>query len=412
MRRTATACLVVAAALALPRTSRADVRVFTNPDPAADTLRSLDLYGWVQPRFSWQQTDTRPEVNLQPHPSFTLRRARLGGVAKVNEWLRAQFELELSVGVELYDAFLVAQPLPEIGASAGQMRVPFSRQNMMSSRALQFPDMAYFIAPKFVVDRDIGAMLQGKAWDGKVSYAAGVFNGNDPGRNQRDNNDDYLLFAARVEATPFAPVPRFEGDLRSDDDRKKPALNVGVGAMHNRLEDKHFNRTYLGADLAFYFRGASLYAELYGRRDADDSGAPTCSAGSPGWVFHDDTTAGRTCVTAVGWNVQAGYFPDLPFARDHVELALRVQRFDPVREVDKPQIGERELEGTNPTWGYQGTTIGLNLYARRAHDAKLQASYEIRNETKACLEGQGDGTHACTGHIRNNLFLLQATAAF
>ncbi len=91
----------------------------------------------------------------------------------------------------------------------------------------------------------------------------------------------------------------------------------------------------------------------------------------------------------------------------------RVQRFDPYVEVTAPgaDAGERELDQSNPTWGYMGYVVGLNVFPLSwGHNFKVQASYEIRNETKRCLTGQSG--KACTGFIGNNLFLLQGTVGF
>jgi hypothetical protein len=114
----------------------------------------------------------------------------------------------------------------------------------------------------------------------------------------------------------------------------------------------------------------------------------------------------------MGWNVQAGYFPPLPFTREHLEVVARVHYIDPNIGVKNPanDNGARDLDQSNPTRGYRGYVFGLNLFVDRGHKLKLQASYEIRNETKRCLEGQsGNG---CTGFIKNDIFTLQGTAAF
>lgn len=392
------AALSALAVVTASTAASADVRVFET-DAHVPPL-SLDLYGWIQPRFSLQQQDARPDVNFTPNPAFTLARTRLGAVVNYGLWARAQIEIELARDTaQPIDAFVVANPLHEksatLSVTLGQFRVPFSRQNLLPSKAYQLPDNAYFVTPKFLVDRDIGGQLGVDLFEGRGKLMVAIFNGNDPGRGQTQNIDPYFLFAGRLEVSPLGAAPRFEGDLRPLDERHKPLVTLGGGAMRNRADDKHFNRTYLGADLGFWWEGFSLYAEYYHRKDQ-----PV------------DAPAGAQAVTAEGFNAQAGYFPPLPFVREHLELAFRVQRFDPDKEVTQPakDVGARDLEQSDPTWGYLGLTFGLNGYADRGHHLKMQASYEIRNETKRCLEGQsGD---ACSGFIKNNLLLFQATAAF
>jgi hypothetical protein len=377
----------------------ADVEVFNLDAPKIPKL-SLSLYGWVQPRFTSQQSDERPGVNLSPNPAFTVQRARLGTIARLGKWGRAQFEIDVAKEfTQALDAFVVLTPIDEEWATLnlqfGQFRVPFSRQNLLPSRTFQLPDVAYFVAPKFLVDRDIGAMVSSELFKKRAKVSAGVFNGNDPGRGQAINSDPYFLFAARVEASPLGPAPRFEGDVRPLDERQNFLFTVGGGAMRTRFEDKHFYRSYYGVDAAAWWRGASIYGEFY---------------------YHTDdpivATGASASVKQIGVNGQVGYFPPIPWVEEHLELVGRVEYIDPNVSVKQPasDSGSRELDGANPTWGYLGLVFGGNLFFDRGHDLKVQATYEIRNETKACLAGQSGAQ--CAGAIANNLFITQITAGF
>lgn len=393
------AAAALSASLLSAAPAAADVTVYRAP--SFGDFR-LDLYGWAQPRFTWQEADDRPEVNFQPNAAFTVNRARLGTAASFGKWGRVQFELELAREVgQPFDAFVVVSPVHtekvNLSLQAGQFRVPFSRQNLINSMSYQFADMAYFVRPSFIVDRDLGAMLTADLWDGRLRLQAGVWNGNEPGRGQTQNLDPYFLGAARVEISPLGRPPRFEGDLRPLEEQRRPLVTLGFGVMRNRLEDKHFDRKYLGADLAAYYRGASLYAELY---------------------YHVDdplTTVGPSATTRVrqmGWNVQAGYFLPLPWVREHLEIVGRVEQFDPNMDVKAPvnDNGARDLDQSNPTWGYMGFLFGANYFLNHSHTLKAQVSYEVRNETKRCLAGQVDP--GCTGYIKNNLLVMQVTAGF
>jgi len=281
----------------------------------------------------------------------------------------------------------------------GQFRVPFSRQNLIQGFAHQLPDPAYFVEPKFIVDRDIGAQLGGDILDGRAIYALAMMDGNGPRVDK--NDDDYFLFAGRVELSPLGRFPRFEGDLRDDEGRKKPLFYVAGGAMQNRIRSTSYRRRHVGADASFIFQGASLYAEFYYRRDTPDGS--TESANLPR-------------VTALGFNVQAGYFPPLPYARDHLEVGFRFQRLDPSREQKEFPLGD-DLTASNPVQGFQGIGFGLNWFAQRNHNTKVQAYYELRNELKKCAPGErkpelSPSDAGCTGFVKNDVFLLQATAAF
>jgi hypothetical protein len=409
MRCRAALCALLLAFL--PRAAAADVRVFDSEVKGLPV--HVDLYGFAAPRLAVQENDTRPEVEFTPNPAFTLARARLGVIGALSDRAELRFEMELgkdfSQGIDAYiEGKPFVHPMATVGVRFGQFRVPFSRQNLIRSSDFQLPDPAYFVTAKYLVDRDIGAMVLGRFWRERIRLSAGIFNGNDPGRGQTINVDPFFLYAARLEVAPLAPPPRFEGDLRDEEERHKIAVLAGGGVMFNTIDAKHYNRFYVGGDAGVWFEGASLYAEIYRREDRANC--------------FDDASKGAVCpagisspppITAEGWNIQAGYFPHLPWVHQHVEIVARVERFDPYVEVTQPghDAGERDLDQSNPTWGYLGYVFGLNVFPLSwGHNLKVQASYEIRNELKRCLVGQsGSG---CTGYINNNLFLLQGTVGF
>ncbi len=375
----------------------ADVTVFQAP--SVGDLK-VDLYGWVQPRFTAQQHDDRPSVMFDPQPAFTVQRARLGTVGTFGPWGRVQVETDFAGdAVTALDAYAVLSPIHErvarLDLTFGQFRVPFSRQNLLPSSSYQFPDVAYFIAPAFIVDRNLGAKMGVDLFDGKLRLEAGVFNANDPGRGQTINVSGQFLAAARFEISPLGRPPSFEGDLRPLYEQHHPVFMIGGGAMRDRLEQKDFDRKYVGADLSALWYGASLYGEVYYHVDDPAHAMPS--------------TAG---VRQLGWNVQAGYFPPVPWVREHLEAVFRVEYFDPAMDVLHPtgDSGARDLNQTNPTWGYMGFVFGANYFLNHKHTLKAQATYEVRNETKECLQGQSPPN--CTGYISNNLFVAQITAGF
>ncbi len=263
--RALSSALLALATLAGAAPAAADITVFEAPS-VADF--KLDLYGWVQPRFTYQQQDNRPSVLFDPIPAFNVQRARLGTVASLGPWARAQVEIDFSGQYALpFDAFVVLSPIHEKAATlnltAGQFRVPFSRQNLLPSVAYQLPDVAYFVAPSFLVDRDIGGKIWSDLFEGRLRLQIGMFDGNNPGKGQAIKTDPDFLAAARVEVSPFGAAPRFEGDLRPLSAQHHFILTLAASAMRHRADEVHFNRNYVGADLAAYWEGASLYGEFY-----------------------------------------------------------------------------------------------------------------------------------------------------
>src|SRR5690606_9056455 len=71
-----------------------------------------------------------------------------------------------------------------------------------------------------VPGRDVGFQLWGDLWKGRLSYAAGVFNGVADGRNTSNSDfEDHRDFAGRVFLQPF----------RESDSRHLKGLGFGLG---------------------------------------------------------------------------------------------------------------------------------------------------------------------------------------
>ncbi|MBS1119758.1 MAG: Phosphate-selective porin, partial [Deltaproteobacteria bacterium] len=167
---------------------------------------TVQLGGFLQALYRARQDDANAAADTN---GFKLARVRLTGLAQTragNLELSAFVEAELQPSFELEDAYAtVVRRLPhgKLSVDGGQMRVPISRQNLLSDSRLAFVDKAQLatIAP----DRDLGvrAALQLKPARSvpEVRVIAGAFNGE--GKNQVENiNQDYL-YAGRLEITPF-----------------------------------------------------------------------------------------------------------------------------------------------------------------------------------------------------------------
>ncbi|NUN50179.1 MAG: hypothetical protein HUU15_15230 [Candidatus Brocadiae bacterium] len=88
---------------------------------------------------------------------------------------------------------------PELRLRAGLFKEPISLETLEDTRWWDFPEnsIVYMHAPL----PDLGFMVHGRAFDGFLGYAAGVFNGAAPG--PRDENSDKDV-AGRVQLTPSA----------------------------------------------------------------------------------------------------------------------------------------------------------------------------------------------------------------
>lgn len=149
--------------------------------------RMLRLHGWAQTRF----TDAAGIKN-----SFELRRARLDMRGDITDKIAYRMQVDFVRSPVLLDAYVDLNHLSWAKLRVGQFKVPFSFENLTSSRDLLTIERS--VAVLALVPgrdtgnngRDIGFRLEGNIvrGDGKpiFDYTVGMFNG--AGINRRDDN--------------------------------------------------------------------------------------------------------------------------------------------------------------------------------------------------------------------------------
>lgn len=118
-------------------------------------------------------------------------------------------------------ATVTYQPIDEVGATLGVMRIPFTVQAQSANSLLMFPRRS---PPNrvFVSGADVGGLLHADIEEGIVTGAAGVFNGDSLGLQLPNKIARGVVFAGRADINPFGRFPFGEGD------RGGP-FRVGVG---------------------------------------------------------------------------------------------------------------------------------------------------------------------------------------
>lgn len=260
---------------------------------ALDDSASLTIRARVQTRATIvdNPTGTAPDTI-----ETLIRRARLVFQGNANgpaftyyvQLSFATLDNEADLRLPLRDAYVTWSPRPGLNVRVNQMKVPFSRQRVVSSSALQMVDRS-IVVTELNLDRDVGLQLFARRLFGtrRLGYAAGIFGGE--GRN-RLGRPAGLLYTARVEAWPLGAFDDLmEGDVNRDQ-RLRLALgaSVGLNQRTNRprstigtpFPSGDVDYTHAGADLLVKWRGASMTAEyLYrGARHADVGALPR-----PGW---------------------------------------------------------------------------------------------------------------------------------
>jgi hypothetical protein len=296
--------------------------------------------------------------------SFLIRRMRLlfqGYVLerRVRYYFQLGFstrDMEPDLLVPVRDAFVEWLDVRDASVRAGQMKVPFSRERMISSSALELVDRSNVNA-EMSLDRDVGVQLFSRdllGAGGHLRYNAGVFGGD--GRNRIADRAG-LLWAARVEMLPFGDFDDYvEADLEHS---HKPALSVGFATAYNQSTNRvrstvtesyttgTVDYRHAVADMHFKWRGFSVLGELHYRK-----------ADRP-IVGEKVDASGKTVVergrSAVGYLVQVG----APLAK-HWDLALR---YGEVRPLDGDVVHrDREIGG------------GIGFFPK-GHNLKIQLDY-------------------------------------
>lgn len=270
----------------------------------------IKLSGWAQARY----TNAVGTTN-----SLELRRARLA--VDGNPTPRVAYKVQID-GVRspvLLDARLDYNYRPYAKVTVGQFKIPFSQENLVSSRDL-IPIERSLVGLALVPGRDtgsngrdIGAQLAGNIvrGDGRplFDYAVGIFNG--AGINTRDDNRRKDA-AARLVVHPFAGLS-LAGDY----------YNGASGA-------KELSRERAGVEFAYVRKLYSLRGEYI-------------------WG-HDDR------VPKYGWYTQFAYR-----LRPRWEALARFDTYDPKRHAGK--------DVTNTY------LVGVNWYL--SNGVKLQANYGL-----------------------------------
>ena len=307
--------------------------------------------------------------------SFRLRRGRLvwDGHAFTKE-LKYYFQLETpgtSQGTHLLDYYVDYSGLPEIGKylaiKGGQFKVPFSRERMTSSSALQLVDRS-IVNAEFNLDRDVGVDFHRELLEKKLEYHLGMFTG--LGINRRNENvDNGMLYMGRIAWHPFGFFAYQESDT---DYSEKLQSTLGFAVAHKKGDEIYtgFARAAVGKkitmniytwDGALKYKGFSLFGEAFLR-----------SLREPGVSAKKTTDE----TNAIGYKVQGGYFV-LP---KRLELAARYAWLD--RDFNKPKstVGKPIGEGGNSrTLGSEEEiALGLNYYFS-GHKNKIQADVSRLN---------------------------------
>jgi len=323
------------------------------------TIRSVDGQASLNIRARIQVRSTfvdQPRDLGDDTSEILIRRARLvfqGDAAgpSLTYYIQLSFanlDNEADLRLPLRDAYVTWSSARDFNVRVGQMKVPFSRQRVVSSSALQMVDRSPVVS-ELNLDRDVGIQVFSKdLWGlGRLGYAVGLFGGE--GRN-RLGRAAGLLYTARLEAWPFGAFDDFvEGDLqRLGRIRLALGMNAGYNQNTNRPRSTigtpypagDVDYLHAGADATLKWRGWSLTSEVMHRRASRPS---------------DDLTL----PTRSGWGA---YLQGGMMVAARWEITGRFSHLAPDRGTDATFTRAREM----------GAGVSYYLHG---HDLKLQGDY-------------------------------------
>jgi hypothetical protein len=350
---------------------------------------SLNVRGRIQLRYDFENPNTAGD---DPTHSLQIRRARIALQGNVfSPYVKYYFQFGFSprdmsndlpsdpTSIRrnpLRDARIEIDRLRDFTLWMGQMKVPFSRQRVVSSSSLNMVDRSS-VSAQFNLDRDIGLQVLSKdlgGLGGKLGYNVGVFMGE--GRNAFNTTDFGLLYVARVEVKPFGKFEDYsEGDVTRSEtpglsigaayafqDRAHPARGVtGDAPADGGTTDFH----HATADIMFKYRGVSLHTAAHLRR-----GFNRVNGGALDEMGNPIPTA--PALQGVAWFAQLGYLvPKIPLELVGRYGMIRKVEFggDPTGQVDADEVGL----GAN--WYFVGHDLKLQLDYFRGWDESMGATY-------------------------------------
>jgi hypothetical protein len=253
------------------------VALISQPALAQDVDIGLNLQTrWVG-QFAFDPGDG---ADATEGTGFRIRRAAVTGRSEFGPACELRFKMDLArtltfVDAEgesrdvlrpvLDDAQLVLWGDNPVSLSVGQYKVPFSLQSLTQDRAVVFPERAVSVdgLKNFGISvsglgfgRDIGASVEGKVVEDKLSVWASVFGGDGP--NVWPPKDDLgNLYVLRVVATPMGKVALDEADLEHGPSR----IALGVSAAFDHNADAGTLDGRFAADARWMSGGLAFVAE-------------------------------------------------------------------------------------------------------------------------------------------------------
>jgi hypothetical protein len=362
---------------------------FTSKVGEGFTITSDDGESLMNIRIRGQMRSTSrivPEDKQREGTTFEIRRLRMinRGKIKGDEWHYnvqlgfAERDQEIDKDVPLRDAIITYNGFNRIKFSFGQMKVPFNRQRLISSGALQLPDRS-IVNGELNLDRDVGIQAFSNNLFGlsnRFSINLGVFGGD--GKN-RTSQGPGLLTIGKLTYYPLGNFLRnrlagVDDELLAETDfarERSPKIAIGFAGAFNKNTNRErstlgaeyrfarFDYTHYASDIMLKWMGYTLLTEFISRK----ANLPYQERNVSNQIQREYSRS------MYGYFVQTSYL-----FKNNWELTARWGEYKP-------------WDGTNPNVKY-GREVGAGVsYYFSKHNLKWQADYFKLNGDPALTIG-------------------------
>lgn len=314
---------------------------------------TMQVNGRIQGRWTWENFDDERDI---PNVSaFTAERVRFGVKGSMFKEWKYEFQADFGKGsIQLRDAVVTWERMPELAISMGQYKVRYDRQQYVSSGRQMFVDRS-IASREFGLSRDIGLMFSGAPFQKKFQWNVGIFDGQGTPHPSDTNKNDGHLYVARVSFNPNGDFGLAESDIKKTD----------------------YHLWFI--DLAGYWNN-----DIWKDANSDKKEQPGELTDNEGWTFgfgyrhagfflsgeyfdrDVEKEDGTGMVDSDGWYAQLGYM----VVRDKWEIAARWSEVDPNDDNESDKKTEMML--------------GFNRYFKNAgHSLKLNNDLSWLEEEKA-----------------------------
>ena len=174
--------------------------------------------------------DFQPERSLEGHNGFEISRLRFRLYGELDGGHGYFIQANFLQSPAITDAKVYHRLSEAFTLDVGLFKTPFSRELLTGSANLDFVKRSQVVIA-LVPARQIGMHVRG-AISANVNYACGLFNGNDFGDNENDN--DNFLFVGRLV---FSGIPLIHITPTTQEEEASAKAQVGVSVAYSKDDD-------------------------------------------------------------------------------------------------------------------------------------------------------------------------------